>query len=177
MHFKHLAIATAIVSASSVQAQLPAQDIVKNIDDITNLSSDTNDIAKNLGPISIFTNAPKLLNNFREIITTVTKDISAMDGMSGKTDFSESDQSGICDALRGFVKVYQDLLNTIIGKSGFISATPFTAPIGAVLRVLEGGVDKLAFGIIGTVPTCKDKATEDKNALDGALDEAIRKFT
>lgn len=49
-------------------------------------------------------------------------------------------------------------------------------PLAAVLRVLEGGVDKLAEGIIGTVPTCKDQAMKDLKALDGTLDETVTKL-
>lgn len=71
------------------------------------------------------------------------------------------------------MQVHQELLRTVIGKHGLLSLTPFTQPIASVLRTLEGGVDQIAFGIIGTVPTCAQDATQNKNSLDSTLMEAI----
>lgn len=59
MQFKLLSIATAVLAASSAQAQLSANDVVKNIGEITELSSSTADIAKSIdSPISVFSTAP-----------------------------------------------------------------------------------------------------------------------
>lgn len=69
--------------------------------------------------------------------------------------------------------VHQDLLSTVIGKHGLLSLTPFTQPIAAVLRSLESGVDTIAFGIIDSVPTCAQDATQNKNSLDSTLGDAI----
>lgn len=66
---------------------------------------------------------------------------------------------------------------TIIGQNGILAHNPLTVPLAAVLRVLEGGVDKLAEAIIGTVPTCKDMAMKDLKALDGTLDDTVSKLT
>lgn len=60
--------------------------------------------------------------------------------------------------------VHQGLLDTAIGKHGLLSLTPFTQPIGQVLRVLEGGVDALAFGIIDSVPNCGQEAKEQEQS-------------
>lgn len=81
------------------------------------------------------------------------------------------------NGLSQFVKVHQNLLETIIGKKGLLSSTPFTAPIAAVLRVLEGVVDKVAFTIIGTVPTCEESAKKDLDALDKTLGETIDAYS
>lgn len=87
--------------------------------------------------------------------------------------FSKSDQTGICSAFSNFVKVHQNLLKIIIGQNGIRSKTPFTGPIAAVLRILEGGVDGLAFTIIGFVPTCAATAKEDLRMLDATLDKTV----
>lgn len=65
----------------------------------------------------------------------------------------------------------------MIGKHGVLSLTPFTQPIAAVLRILEEGVDKLAFGIIDSVPTCAQDATQNKNSLDSTLGDAIDEYS
>lgn len=83
----------------------------------------------------------------------------------------------LANGLSQFVKVHQNLLETIIGKEGLLSNTPFTAPIAAVLRVLENIVDKVAFTIIGTVPTCADGAKKDLQDLDETLGKTIDTYS
>lgn len=134
------------------------------------------------------------MDNLKQIITTVGKDIIAMATAGGSTDFKKDDQQDICDAFRTvsatsheplcifinsfqFVKVHQELLSVIIGKGGILTGTPFTAPLAFVLALLEKGVDALAFGIIGTVPTCSAGAKKDLKELDDSLKEAITRFT
>ena len=73
--------------------------------------------------------------------------------------------------------VHQRLLATVIGKSGILRQTPFTAPLAQVLSVLEGGVDTLAFGIIGEVPTCASETTDQKEALDQTLQDAVNAYS
>lgn len=73
--------------------------------------------------------------------------------------------------------MHQQLLQIVIGKHGLLSLTPFTQPMAAVLRTLEGGVDKLAFGIIDSVPTCAQDATQNKDSLDSTLGDAINVYS
>ncbi|RMJ08355.1 hypothetical protein CDV36_012030 [Fusarium kuroshium] len=178
MQFKLLTAVTTFLAASSVQAAIAPSDIVNTLEKVTDLSSDTDDIAKSItSPFQIFTAAPRLIGSFKDIVTTVTGAITMLGDLPDKTDFPESGQSEICEAFTGFVKVHQNLLETIIGKKGLLSSTPFTAPIAAVLRVLENVVDKVAFIIIGTVPTCADGAKKDLEALDGTLGRTIEIYS
>jgi hypothetical protein len=73
--------------------------------------------------------------------------------------------------------VHQQLLQTVIGKHGLLSLTPFTQPMAQVLRTLEGGVDSLAFDIIGSVPSCSEDATQNKNSLDSTLADAVNVYS
>lgn len=75
------------------------------------------------------------------------------------------------------MQVHQELLSTVIGKHGLLSLTPFTQPIAAVLRTLEGVVDTIAFGIIDTVPTCAEDATTQKQSLDSKLSDAVDTYS
>ncbi|CRK45507.1 hypothetical protein BN1723_016558, partial [Verticillium longisporum] len=95
-------------------------------------------------------------------------------GHEGPSPFPADGQNQVCEVFRDFVRVHQALLNTIIGKSSFLSGTPFTAPITEVLRTIEGGVDKLAFGIIDLVPTCKKGLESDKKELDASFKETFK---
>lgn len=53
----------------------------------------------------------------------------------------KSDAYYVCQTFRQFVIIHQQLLGTVIGQHGLLEQTPLTAPVGAVLRVLEGVVD------------------------------------
>ncbi|KAJ5151629.1 hypothetical protein N7492_009924 [Penicillium capsulatum] len=243
---------TALALAAGAHAVMPAKEVVMNVNKITDISSDTNDIASSLGVTNVFQKAPQVVKNFKEIITTVSQDITAMnnDKRSLKarqecldvTDvekciqdlgdiiedpseilgrrqlpdiegiiedpseilgrrqlpdvegiaeeptqvlgrkrqnpppYTDDEQNQVCGAFREFVRVHQALLNTVIGKHGLLSLTPFTKPVAAVLRTLEGGVDTIAFAIIDLVPTCAEGATNDKNKLDMTLKEAQDKY-
>lgn len=61
----------------------------------------------------------------------------------------------------------------MLGKHGLLSLTPFTGPIASVLRTLDDGVDQLTFVVLGSVETCADDVTQNKDSLDSTLMEAI----
>lgn len=69
------------------------------------------------------------------------------------------------------MQVHQNLLKTISGKNSILSTNQLTVSLAAVLRVLEGAVDNLAYNVIKTVPTCQDKANQDIKSLDDTLNE------
>ncbi|KAJ5569089.1 hypothetical protein N7450_011575 [Penicillium hetheringtonii] len=224
-------IVSYLALAVSVNAAIGAQQMASNIDTITQKSSETNDIAKSISVTNFFSTTPQMINNFKDIIETVTQDITAMNNkrslqarqecldvtnveqciqdlgeiiedpseILGKkrngfarnianimilykiarqdTSYSEIDQQAVCNSFRSFVMVHQELLKTVIGKHGLLSLTPFTQPIAAVLRTLEGGVDTIAFGIIDSVPYCSQDATQNKNSLDSTLGDAIDTYS
>ncbi|KAJ4319935.1 hypothetical protein N0V84_006118 [Fusarium piperis] len=178
MQFKLLTAVTTFLAASSVQAVISPSDITGTLVKVTDLSSETNDIAKTINtPFQIFTAAPRLINSFKNIVTTVTEAITMLGDLDNDTDFPKSGQNEICDTFTNFVKVHQNLLETIIGKHGLLSSTPFTAPIAAILRVLENVVDKVALIIISKVPTCADGAKEDLKDLDNTLGRTIEIYS
>ncbi|CAI7676812.1 unnamed protein product [Penicillium manginii] len=219
MHF--VPLLSLLGLAASASATIGASQMVSNIDQITELSSSTNDIAQSISVVNVFSTGPQLINNFKDIIQTATNDITAMNTKRSiharqecldVTDierciqdlgeivddpseilgskrfvkvekkrqdapaYSDTEQQAVCTAFREFVMIHQELLKTVIGKHGLLSLTPFTKPIAAVLQTLEGGVDELAFGIIDSVPTCAQDATQNKNSLDSTLRDARDKY-
>ncbi|KAM0329498.1 hypothetical protein ACHAQA_004807 [Verticillium albo-atrum] len=170
MQFKILTIATALTGlVAAQQSDLTPQTVVKSIETVTDISADANDILTNLNPATLFTAIPKAIGNLREIVMAVEEDITMISNADVSDPFPKDGQNEVCDVFRDFVSVHQMLLNTIIGKTSFFSQTPFTAPITAVLRIIEGGVDKLAFGIIDLVPTCSEGLMSDKKKLDATF--------
>ncbi|VUC29514.1 unnamed protein product [Clonostachys rosea] len=173
MQFKALSILAVVMSASHVAANILPEDIINTIGKVTDLSSSTADAAKDIEGGNVLAAAPKLVTGFKDIVSTVTGAIPMLENEKPDEAFSEGDQTNICDAFTTFVEVHQDLLNVVIGKNSLLSSTPFTAPVAAVLRTLEGGVDTLAYSIIGLVPTCADKAQMDLENLDNTIGDAI----
>lgn len=117
------------------------------------------------------------MGDFKDIVTTVKSSINMLDDAKGEEIDSEDDQQDICDAFTGFFKVHIALLDTVIGKKGLLESTPFTSPISAVLSTIEDGVDELAFGLIGLVPSCEDEAMMEKEKLDKKLDDSIKTYS
>ncbi|KAM0328694.1 hypothetical protein ACHAQA_005107 [Verticillium albo-atrum] len=182
MQFKVLALAFTALSGfvNAQQVEFSAGILTNAIDAIADISAETNEIASSIDlrrPFTIFTAAPRVILNFKDIATTVASKILMLGNIQMTEDFPRDGQNQVCEAFSNFVRIHQALLNTIIGKSSLFSRTPFIAPLTAVLRVLEVGVDKLAFSIIGLVPTCREGAEKDKMALDATFDEAISKLS
>jgi len=149
--------------------------VVTNIKKITSVSSSANKICSSLSFTSIPFDAPTLAKDLQQIVSLATGDVSAMHS-SGVGTFSTAEQQPICRAFINFVHVHQALLRTIIGKHGLLADTPFTAPVAAGLRGIEGIVDTLAFGIIGAVPSCHAQATKAKMQLDKTLKSAVATY-
>ncbi|MCJ1440214.1 MAG: hypothetical protein MMC23_000697 [Stictis urceolatum] len=83
MYFTQAALAAAL--ASVAYGQVSAEQMVQNIDAITDLSSDTRNIAQSISITNFFSTAPQLINNFRQIITIASDDVVSMgDGASSK---------------------------------------------------------------------------------------------
>jgi len=71
------------------------------------------------------------------------------------------------------VQAQQALLKTLIGKHGVLSLTPFTAPLGSILVMLEGGFDALGEAVIGEVPIFQKEVEGLRDLLDITLSRAI----
>ncbi|OJJ58353.1 hypothetical protein ASPSYDRAFT_46370 [Aspergillus sydowii CBS 593.65] len=78
MHFK--SIFPLLGLAASASAQVSASQMTANIDQITQKSSETNDIAKSISITNFFSTGPQLINDFKDIIQIVTNDITSMNG-------------------------------------------------------------------------------------------------
>lgn len=171
--------ATANAAAISKRA-LTAQQMVDNINAITQQSQMLQPVVSNIQTGQTSIESSQLSNpfqpviaGFQAIIKTASTDINAM---SGTQPYDAADAQGVCTAFRDFVVVHQELLKIVIGKSGLLEGL-FLAPVAAVLRSLEGAVDTLAFGIIDSVPTCQADATQDKSSLDATLGQAVCAYT
>ncbi|KAF7372727.1 hypothetical protein MSAN_00478000 [Mycena sanguinolenta] len=167
-------------------AGMTATQIVAAIDLISNMSQNSNNI---LSPLSTSTDAATvssqsqtLVNNFNAIInefqvaTTALEATEPIDGEPG---------ADIVAALDNLVAVKQAFFATVIGKHSIFAQFQVTAPIAAVLRSLEAGIDSFAFTLINVVPEQAFRGTErllgsissDQSALDTAVGNAVTVYS
>ncbi|KAK3179207.1 hypothetical protein K4F52_009327 [Lecanicillium sp. MT-2017a] len=165
---------TAVIALGATQAAaLSSKDIVIAIDGITEISAKTTEVAKDIDLSNLFQSIPELIGDFKDIVVLALQTIQKVSTSVVTSKFEDSEQTDVCQAFHDFVIVHQNLLQTVIGQGGILSKTPISAPLGAVLSVLEGGVDTLANSIIGLVPVCADQAKADLKALDATIEMTI----
>ncbi|KAK2616202.1 hypothetical protein QQS21_000834 [Conoideocrella luteorostrata] len=174
---KFLPLATVALSATHAAATLSSKDVTKAIDDITDLSSKTGDIAEGLKSDNIKDDLPKVTNNFEEIVQMTLDNADKLSPDASKSDFKESEQSDICKSFSSFTKEQESLLKTISTKDSILSTNKDTVPLASVLKVFGGIVDKFAAEVFKTAPSCKDQGEKDLKSLDKALDSRVSKLS
>ncbi|KAJ7620345.1 hypothetical protein FB45DRAFT_1094476 [Roridomyces roridus] len=151
--------------ALPVTAQLTEQQIVNAINAVATMSSNANTA---LEPLSTATAGAQvaayseaLAEAFTGIITAVNSTIPALLATPPFTEVAQNVHStrqttpgaAVVAALDNFVAIHQALLATVIGKHSPFAQFALTAPIAAVLRILEAVVDSFAFALIAVIPT------------------------
>ncbi|KAK4495179.1 hypothetical protein PRZ48_013506 [Zasmidium cellare] len=193
MHFSKLL--AFYMSAASIHAAAqslsPGEGIILAIDSVTFLSQNNLERAQNLTEENALEVGGEIVQGFGAIVKTVTGALSNVtilksseqprDSINGgsilrarqlPSPIPSVDQHAICNSFRTFILIHQQLLSIVIGEKGILSATPFTAPLGTVLRSLEGVVDTFAFAVIALVPGCSAHATQLNAYLAPTLSEA-----
>jgi len=150
------ALALTPVVAQTQVTKITSSKVVFNIELLTNkslaLQAPANQIDLLSGPLIIIGQGPfpAIIAGFTDIVATATKAIVEMQGMDRVAPGAESD--AIFEAFRTFIRVHQELLNILIGKAGLFNLVPFIgAPITAVLRLVEGVVDTIAYALVNAV--------------------------
>ncbi|KAK3180786.1 hypothetical protein K4F52_007877 [Lecanicillium sp. MT-2017a] len=169
-----------VAGLAAVASAIPASDVKKNIDTITSLSRDLQTPAKGLsiidGPLLAAGqgNFPPIIQGFQGIVQTGS---NALEQMNPDT-YGGADADMIFKAFRDFVKVHQELLNILIGKSGLFSTVPFIGqPVAAVLRAVEGVVDELAFSLIDMLESRTMDLQKEADSLSGTLGTCIDSYS
>ncbi|KAK4169847.1 hypothetical protein QBC43DRAFT_38663 [Cladorrhinum sp. PSN259] len=173
--------AVAFMAAPAIAA-LTSGQIVDAIKSLTMksraLQQPANSISIINGPLIIIGQGPfpQLISGFTDIVTTTTTAIAQLQGTPKITATTATME--IADAFRDFVRVHQQLLNILIGKSGLFTIVPFIGqPIAAVLRSVEAVVDQIAFGLVDVVEGAAVGAlASDRAALKLTLDTTIEKY-
>ncbi|KAJ5133709.1 hypothetical protein N7448_001267 [Penicillium atrosanguineum] len=146
-----------------------AQSRQTNLEGMAKWADNTNDLAKEVDLENHDTKLPEVIDNIRQELTQITEDTSHASSHA----CSESEQEGIRSSYYNFVQSQEALLRTIIGKHKILSQTPFTAPMGTILTMLEGGFDALGEAVIGEVPLFAKEVEGMRDRLDGMLGQAI----
>ncbi|KAI0668408.1 hypothetical protein C8Q78DRAFT_1081280 [Trametes maxima] len=170
------AVAVAVLGAMSVVGQ-SVTTVVDNIHTVTTLSDKLRVVAEDITITNILSQGPSLVAGFQQIVTTVTEVNEQMSSIPDPAPFGDDDAQLVVDALITFVKIHQALLNVVIGKHSIAAQFFFTAPIAAVLRVLEAIVDAFATGLIALIPTQKNAATTQFASLTITIQKAITVYS
>ncbi|KAI0781453.1 hypothetical protein BD413DRAFT_489565 [Trametes elegans] len=186
--FKALpAIGMVIFGAASVLAQ-DAQLLIQGIKEITAASADLRDIVGNVTATNVYTQGPKVIDGFEDIVSSI-KDIIAAITVPNPTPFPaatptvarraalQSVADEVAAVFLEFIRIHQNLLAVVIGKHGIFARTPFLAPLAAILRVLESVVDTLGTAVILLIPTVADTVQGPFNDLLKTLAEAVRVYS
>ncbi|KAJ7190088.1 hypothetical protein GGX14DRAFT_580120 [Mycena pura] len=162
-----------VVSGGALAALTPAQ-VVTNIGIVTTVSGDINSILSTLSTSTtasdVATMGQTVVTDFTTIVNNLAGDTTAM---QATPPFGDADAQLIVVALDDFVHVHQTLLATVIGKHSIFSQFGVTAPITAILRSLEAGIDSFAFAMIDLIPTRSSDVTDDKDQLDTSVGNTI----
>ncbi|KAH9035232.1 hypothetical protein EDB85DRAFT_2288783 [Lactarius pseudohatsudake] len=171
----------AFISQGAVSALTPDQ-IVTNVNIVTQVSKDANDLLSQLSPSTPPSQLPalvpdisqKLAKDFQIIISNITADITATQATSPFVDCPAA-AAVIVVALK-FVTVHQTLLSTVIGKHAFFAQFGVTAPILAALRALEAIIDKFADSMIDLISCANGPVTKDQDDLDKSVGDTINQY-
>ncbi|KAH9172541.1 hypothetical protein EDB89DRAFT_2069621 [Lactarius sanguifluus] len=181
MLFRRLIAAVASVAFISrgALAALTPEQIVTNVDIVTQVSQAANDALAQLSPTTPPSQIPviarSLENSFRIIVSNITADIAAMQATPPFVDCPPAAVL-IVASLKNFVTVHQILLSTVIGKHSIFAQFGVTAPITGILRELEAAIDKFALSMINLISCAKDSVTKDQDDLDKSVGDTIKRY-
>ncbi|KAI0358107.1 hypothetical protein OH77DRAFT_1518838 [Trametes cingulata] len=161
-------IGLAVLGAVSVAAQ-QSSVVISDLGAVTVASGDLRDVVGNITFFNVLFEGHKVADGLTEIVGTVQNALTQFDPTT--PPYNDDVAGEVVEALTLFVRVHQLLLSTIIGKHGIL--TGFAPGVACALRELEGIVDAFAFALISLIPTRHNQATDQQNALDQALQNAI----
>ncbi|KAJ5190765.1 uncharacterized protein N7498_009750 [Penicillium cinerascens] len=147
-----------------------AQARQSSLNVLSNWATNTNELAQSIDLENHDTKLPEVIDNIRQELTQITEDTSKA---SEHAPYTEDEQQAISQSYHKFVQSQQVLLNTLIGKHEILSMTPFTAPLGTILTMLESGFDALGDAILEEVPACDQEVRGKRDQLDSTLGQAI----
>ncbi|KFY04321.1 hypothetical protein V491_09388 [Pseudogymnoascus sp. VKM F-3775] len=177
----------ALAATSVVIAAATPQQIADGIKSITQKSQALQAPAQSItivnAPLIVIGQGPfpQIIAGFTDIISTATTlsgQIGAAKRMARRQHVARGpDDDLVFNSFREFVRVNQQLLNILIGKSGVLTSVPLVGqPVATVLRSLEGIVDTIAISLISTFEARAKDLTSEANSLGSTLDLAIQKY-
>ncbi|KAL4792601.1 hypothetical protein BDV19DRAFT_391908 [Aspergillus venezuelensis] len=167
MQFKLSAIA-ALASVAAASPVLNTRETTCAADAVTAINGLTEASHKVGNSVSTLTVQNSIIRG-QEIIqgtVQVVRSTVAGVGLPCEGELTEAEQQQICDATSQLIIAEEDLLRALASKGGLLGSTPFSAPLAAAGRTLEGTTDELLFQIVGSTPACGKSLDDLRKALD-----------
>jgi len=153
------------------------QQVIVNIQSVTTISQSTTNtisgLATGMSVSQIAVIGKDMVTDFTTIVNALK---SFLVPMQQTAPFGASEADAVVAVLSTFVQIHQQLLSTVIGQHGFFAYCGFTAPVAAVLRILETTIDNFAFAMINLIPTQTSMVMSGQVTLDASCSQAIATY-
>ncbi|KAI1487240.1 hypothetical protein F5X96DRAFT_672837 [Biscogniauxia mediterranea] len=181
MQFKLAVLAAVLSAVSRAQAEQSAADVVKELNEITDIAQDTHLLAASINSHTVAEKAPEMVHHYYDMIELINKDLFSTHA-GGPSSSSSSDpidiggQAKICEAYRNFAVVNVHLLEKTIEKRAELRSAGYARQLAGIADALRGGEGALSRDVVALVPACGDGARDDARALDLSLRRAVAFF-
>ncbi|KAJ6570512.1 hypothetical protein DFH09DRAFT_1080076 [Mycena vulgaris] len=176
-----LLAASSLVFSPGAFAAMTPTDVTNNVVTLTTISASINTqlIQLDISTVNfnqVETIGTNVVAGFQSIVTTIGTVVTQMSSNPPLVGLGAA-----CDpvvaALLEFVRIHQALLSTVISKHSIFAQFGGTAPITAILRALEGGIDALALGLIALIPCASTTVSMGQNMLDTSVRNSIALYS
>ncbi|KAI1637550.1 hypothetical protein F4809DRAFT_661054 [Biscogniauxia mediterranea] len=182
MQFKLAALAAVLSAVSHAQAERTAADVVKELNEITDIAQDTHLLAASINSHTVAEKAPEMVHHYYDMIELINKDLFSTHAGGPSSSSSSSEpldlggQAKICEAYRNFAVVSVHLLEKTIEKRAELRSAGYARQLAGIADALHGGVGALSRDVVALVPACRDGVGGDARALDLSLRRAVAFF-
>ncbi|KAN0136007.1 hypothetical protein V8E53_006168 [Lactarius tabidus] len=170
------AVASVAFIAQGALAQQTVQDVVNNIDKVTQIAQNANTALSGATQLArepqVKTSAKDLEDALKNIVENLNAEDTKEEATAPFTDCADADS--IVVALSNVVGALRELLDTVIGKQSLFAQFMLLDPIATALQSLQTAIDSSAQPMINLLPACDGSTViNGESELDDTLGNAI----
>ncbi|KFA49127.1 hypothetical protein S40293_11140 [Stachybotrys chartarum IBT 40293] len=166
------------------QLELSVDDLVDGINQLTNLTRNTNDIftevfdeLENVDVDVLVREIPSLLRNLGSLPAILERDILLLAQVQLPTDIRPSNATTICEEFTEFTIAQSELAQNIASGSEFLAGSPQADALAIPLSNILTLVRRLADNIYRVIPSCADDVDEAVDDLQGTINTVSVELT
>ncbi|KAI9151538.1 hypothetical protein HJFPF1_08744 [Paramyrothecium foliicola] len=174
-----LSLVTLALSASQVNAQTAAADIITELKDLTKLAGSTADTTIKLSilnPKNVVTSLPIIIKNLGELVDGFNDQVFYFLNTDVDGEVPQKQQTSLCTALRDLTNTHTRLLQYLVLKSVFFRDAPSIGAINGALSKLLGQINTVGDEIFVLAPACEASAQGELQTLQNWIGEGLSRF-